>query len=288
MLFFFADGAAFFAGWAGITLVMLLLVPSVRWWNGLLGTLGLLIGAGMIYLSATPMPGVVYLIWLMTGVAWFIVEHRSEVRKGVRWGVQAAVVGTGLVPLLMEMPYHNWPGISAVSAARLYIVADSVSAGLGQREIVTWPNRFRQEHGVEVVDLSEAGATVLSIQSKVRDVKWTPGLVLLEIGGNDLLGRTTPVAFEAELERLIGLVGGPGRVLVMFELPLPPMRSEFGRIQRAVAKRHQIVLIPKKYFADILREPANTLDGIHLSALGHERMSNMVWKLLGSAFSGKP
>jgi lysophospholipase L1-like esterase len=69
----------------------------------------------------------------------------------------------------------------------------------------------------------------------------------------------------------------------MFELPLPPFRADCGRAQRRLAAQYGAVLIPRRFFARVLAEPENTVDGIHLSRQGHERMAEMMASLLAPA-----
>jgi acyl-CoA thioesterase-1 len=67
---------------------------------------------------------------------------------------------------------------------------------------------------------------------------------------------------------------------VMLELPLPPTFNRFGEIQRRLARRHNVVLIPKRYFASVLVGEEATLDGLHLSPSGHRKMAEMVWQMV--------
>ena len=73
----------------------------------------------------------------------------------------------------------------------------------------------------------------------------------------------------------------------MFELPLPPFCNEFGRAQRNVAAKHNVILIPKRVFLSVIAGSDSTLDSIHLSQSGHQFMADCVWKLVRSAFSSE-
>ena len=87
--------------------------------------------------------------------------------------------------------------------------------------------------------------------------------------------------FATDLERLLRIVCQPGRTAVMLELPLPPFANAFGRAQRLLAKQFGVVLIPKRFFAQTFRGPTATVDGLHYSAIGHQRMATMLWRFLG-------
>ncbi len=70
----------------------------------------------------------------------------------------------------------------------------------------------------------------------------------------------------------------------MFELPLPPFCHEFGRIQRTVAAKHNVTLVPKRVFLSVIAGSGSTLDTIHLSQSGHQFMADAVWQLVEDAF----
>ena len=67
----------------------------------------------------------------------------------------------------------------------------------------------------------------------------------------------------------------------MFELPLPPFYNAFGIIQRRLAKKHGVTLIPKRVLMRVLSGSNATLDSIHLTQHGHEMLAASVWEILG-------
>jgi len=95
-----------------------------------------------------------------------------------------------------------------------------------------------------------------------------------------VLGSTSPAEFERDLDRLLTKICRPDNAVVMLELPLPPLYNRFGETQRRLASRHGVILIPKRYFASVLIGEQATLDGLHLSSVGHQQMAKMIWELL--------
>jgi acyl-CoA thioesterase-1 len=202
--------------------------------------------------------------------------------------LRAAVVVIWIVGAAIEFPYHLAPTIPRADDQKLYILGDSVAAGMGERRKETWPLLLARSRRVEVTDLSQMGATVESALRQAESLPPEGGLVLLEIGGNDLLGSTSAAQFEHDLDRLLASVCKPGRVVVMFELPLPPFSNEYGRAQRHLAAEYRVWLIPKRIFLAVLTGEEATLDSVHLSRNGHERMAETVWKILQPAFGNEP
>lgn len=99
-----------------------------------------------------------------------------------------------------------------------------------------------------------------------------------------MLGSTKSSQFARDLDALLSAVAAPDRQLIMFELPLPPLRHEYGRIQRALAKKYDVALIPKRVLVSVIAPDNSTVDSIHLTAVGHQRMAERVWSIVGPAY----
>lgn len=108
--------------------------------------------------------------------------------------------------------------------------------------------------------------------------------MIVEIGGNDILGSTTSAEFAHDLHTLLSEVSQDSRQIVMFELPLPPFFHEYGRIQRTLSTKYNVKLVPKRVFLSVIAGGDATLDSIHLSQAGHQKMANSVWQVLKSAY----
>ena len=62
---------------------------------------------------------------------------------------------------------------------------------------------------------------------------------------------------------------------MIFELPLPPLYNEFGRIQRGLAAQYAVLLIPERVLVDAIARDGAILDSIHLTERGHQRMAQV-------------
>lgn len=109
-------------------------------------------------------------------------------------------------------------------------------------------------------------------------------IIIVEIGGNDVLGGTSVQDFDRDLDQLLQFVCTKQRQVVMFELPLPPLFHGYGYVQRRLAKKHGVKLLPKATFLAAIAGPDTTLDSIHLSQAGHQRMADLVWAVVEDSF----
>jgi lysophospholipase L1-like esterase len=107
-------------------------------------------------------------------------------------------------------------------------------------------------------------------------------MIVLEIGGNDLLAWRRADVFRADLDALVAAInaGGHYRVIVV-ELPLPPLANRYGLAQRrAIRALPNRVLLPKRVLAGILTARGATVDGIHFSPKGHEKMAEAIRRVI--------
>lgn len=281
VVYFFGSGLAFFIGvlfvWSGICLMA---CGRRRWQRGL-ATVTSLLGVMLFVLSATPIPYWIFGICVALFFAWIIVEHSSrEQRHSMRMCLRIFAALAFLVVVAMELPYQVCPKISLGVDSPLYVIGDSVTAGMGEGEAETWPKVLVRSHQVEIHDFSRMGATAASAIRQADGVPATGGVVLVEIGGNDLLGSTTVSQFETHLDELLRKIAYEDRSILMFELPLPPFCNAYGEIQRRLAAKYRVHLVPKRTFASVLTGANTTVDSIHLSQAGHNRMAEIVWSLM--------
>lgn len=284
VIYFFGSGDAFFAGLAlalgGILAATLRPTPGWIRLASLLGVLGLILVAA----SAVPQPIWLYSLWALALVGWMVVERRAS-RPGLRNGLRTAAAVATVLLIALEVPYQFPPALDAHFQPVLTVFGDSVAAGMGGPAEDTWVGRLEREREIPICNHAGPGAKVASALRRAQQATLDDGIVLLEIGGNDLLGGTPAADFERDLDSLLGHVSAPSRTVVMFELPLPPLRNEYGEIQRRLAAKHGVHLIPRRIFIRVLTATDATSDGIHLTSAGHALMAQAVWDILGPAFA---
>jgi acyl-CoA thioesterase-1 len=298
VIYIFGSEAAFFAGAA----LVIAGVACISFGRGrctaLAATLCMVVGLMLAVVSAVPLPHWFYAAAIAITLGWLVIERLSAAPKGREVAAEimsrnrrrrlrrATIVALWAGAALAELPYQFTPTLEPMGRPRLYLFADSVSAGMGEAAGETWPEILARSKGIEVHNHSQMGATVATMLRKVNQAPLGDGIVLLEIGGNDLLGSTSAADFEHGLDELLALVSGPDRVVLMFELPLPPFRNAYGIAQRRLAAKHGTLLIPRRVFVGVLTGAGMTVDSIHLTRIGHERMAETVWRIVRPAYAG--
>jgi acyl-CoA thioesterase-1 len=278
LVYHFASGQAYFSG-LGLVLAAVAVGSIRKRVAQRLAVLLLLLGALMIAASSVPMSWWGLALAAATAIAWAVTLTREP---AARW--PSAALGVAVVALAaLELPYHLPPRGLPLHAKKLTVIADSLTAGMGAADTAErWPAILARETGIEVQDLSHVGETAGSAAKRVAREGVAGDLVLIEIGGNDVLGTTSAPQFATDLEALLRAVCSPGRQVVMLELPLPPFSQAFGAAQRRLARQYGVVLVPKRVLLSIIAPRENTVDTIHLTQLGQRRMADAMKGLVTS------
>ncbi len=116
-----------------------------------------------------------------------------------------------------------------------------------------------------------------SMAEKVTD---EDHLILIELGGNDLIAGESSASFARALDTVLARLATPGRTLVMFELPLLPDRIAYGQVQRRLCSKYGVWLIPKRFLTGVIADQDATSDGLHLTEVGTRRMEAVVSRIL--------
>ncbi len=268
LLLLFASGEMFFIGLglaAASSIAKLRRTGKIA--SYLLTALWIL-GFCLVILSATPLSLWVYVLWLGSGIALPVI-HILKVSPAWEKRATAAFVAIALAMSAAELRHQLPPSLPVLADHPIFVVGDSISAGIrtGAR---TWPEVLADHSHLQVVNLSRAGATVDSALTQLNGVTDPDALLIVEIGGNDLLTDEDGRVFRAHLDAFLGRATQKSRHLAMFELPLFPFYNAYGRAQRDLAERYGVTLIPKRCLTRVFGMKDGTLDGLHLSQKGHD------------------
>jgi acyl-CoA thioesterase-1 len=275
---YFASGDSFYFG-AVLLLLAVVISPYLkRHWMLQLRNISIFFAFAMMVMACPPFTWLVDAIFFVSFLGWILatgtVAHRSNF-FALRT-TAAAILLTLLATLCaVELSHRKLPVISGVKSDHLVVIGDSISASIDPN-VPSWPVFLQQLSGLPVKNLARPGALTIDGQEMAKQVTPEDHLVLIEIGGNDLLTGVPAGDYGVALDALLLRISAPGRTVVMFELPLLPHKISYGQIQRRVAARYGVSLIPKRYLIKVIGGANATVDGLHLSSAGAHHMAELV------------
>ena len=272
----FASGASLYWG-AGIAQVVCVIAVDPGWRRMRFALDGLAVfGIVLALVSSAPLPGWLYGVWIAAVLGLRVIAHTAKRPYGALG--QALILlsaGAMFVMVSAEWQKRKMPKLALTDSAILYVIGDSLSMNAGD-ETAGWPQLTAAQIGATLHTYSSPDLTMAAAVDEVEKVVDSSTVVMLQVGAHDLVQGTDPAAFREALEATIESVRDSSRVLVMFELPLPPFKNAYGRIQREAAARYDIALIPKRVTKRVLAQDGGSMKELTLSAEGHRRMADAV------------
>jgi acyl-CoA thioesterase-1 len=279
---YFASGDSFYSGAFLLSLAIIASPYLRRRWMLLSRNVASWIALAMMVMACPPFVWSVDVILLAAFSLWFIASNVAKPSE--QWVRLRLTTATLLCILLLtfsavELYHRRMPLITGAPSDHLVVIGDSISSGVGPRS-PAWPTVLQQMTGTATKNLARQGAGVIEGRAMAESITAEDHLVLIELGGNDLLSGVPSVEFEHNLQLLLSNLTAPERTVVMFELPLLPNEIAYGQIQRRLASKYGVWLIPKRYFVQVIGGADATLDGLHLSQDGTRQMALLVAKVL--------
>lgn len=181
---------------------------------------------------------------------------------------------------------------SAAAPPVILVVGDSLSAGYGLSPGQGWVALLQQRlkkqgYGHRVVNASVSGETTDGGVQRLDRALAThkPGIVVIELGGNDGL-RGLPVSrVRANLDLMItkSRASGAQVLLLAIRVPTnygPQYTSSFQQIYRDLATRYRIGLVPFISNELLIADELFLADGIHPNARAQPILLDNLWPQL--------
>ncbi len=195
------------------------------------------------------------------------------------------------VPDATEGGLRPDPPPGAGLLARVVILGDSLTAGLGLPENEAFPARLqaRVDAAGWPIEIAPRGVSGDTTAGGLRRLDWAVDgdvrMLVVALGGNDGLRGLPVEQMHDNLATIIDRARERDIEVVLAGMEAPPnfgaiYTSEFREVFRTLAETREVVLIPF-LLEGVAGDPdLNQRDGIHPNAAGAERMAAHLWSTL--------
>jgi acyl-CoA hydrolase len=153
---------------------------------------------------------------------------------------------------------------------------NSITAGVGAPEGQGYPQALARRLGREVLVDGVPGETAADAIARVeRVLAKRPWLVIVELGGNDILHRRPLADLERDLRSIVERLLAARVLVVLVGVRPPYIGGAYEDLFADLATKYDLPLVADA-LADILADPRLKADGVHPNAAGHERLAEAV------------
>lgn len=158
---------------------------------------------------------------------------------------------------------------------------DSLTYGNGTSEELSYPAVLSKLIKHAVVNAGVSGETTAEGLERLPDVleEQHPKLVLLCLGGNDMLRKLDPAAMESNLRSMIQIIRAHGSSVVLIGVPEPKLFSGPPALYGKLADEFKLPY-DGKVFNRVLKDPRLKSDPIHANAEGYRIVAEHLAELL--------
>jgi lysophospholipase L1-like esterase len=161
---------------------------------------------------------------------------------------------------------------------------DSLTHGTGASEETAYPAVLASLTGRTVINAGMPGDTTSTGLQRLPAVldEYKPRLVLLCLGGNDMLHKQPAAAIENNLRLLVQTIRASGADVVLIAVPQPNLFGGAPDFYERVAKDMQLPL-EQDVFSEVLKDNRLKSDPIHANAAGYRVVAERLAEFLREA-----
>jgi len=177
------------------------------------------------------------------------------------------------------------PRVPAVGPNEVIVAfGDSLTYGTGAAESESYPAVLAQLIGRRVVRAGVPGEVTAQGLARIEQVieAHRPALVIVCLGGNDMLRRVDEAQIRSNLRRIISTIRGGGISVVLVGVPRPALLTSAAAFYGELAQEYRIPY-EGKILNDVMHQLDLKADLIHPNAKGYRRMAEALAELLKKA-----
>lgn len=187
----------------------------------------------------------------------------------------AFAIGCGDTPKYTAMP----------SGTKVVALGDSLTFGYGADKSQSYPVILAQKTGWNIINMGVNGDTTKDVLNRMDSViSENPKLVLLGIGGNDVLRRVNASETRANLVSIIKALQDKNIPVVLIAEPHLSASALFGKasdnpVYKDVASEMNVPLLEKAW-STILSDDKLKSDQIHANGVGYAKFADDLYQFL--------
>ena len=166
-------------------------------------------------------------------------------------------------------------------SGNLIFFGDSLTAGVGADSGEDFPSLIAAETNVPTINAGVPGNTTKDALNRIEPdvIKNKPRIVVVYLGGNDLLQKTPIEETIRNMDEIIRKINQETKANIVLINTKVGLNDPFAKPYKQIAKKYGATYVDD-ILADILTTPGLTADPIHPISKGYKIMADRILKVL--------
>ena len=172
--------------------------------------------------------------------------------------------------------------------SKVIALGDSLTFGYGATPETAYPTILADKTGWNIINEGINGDTSQGVLNRLDGIiEKNPALILLGIGGNDVLQKVAPTTTHANISNIVDKIKSANIALVLIAEPYLSTSALFGSasdnpIYANIAKEKEVPLFAKGDggWSTILSDKSLKSDQIHANAQGYAKFADNLYQFL--------
>ncbi len=159
----------------------------------------------------------------------------------------------------------------------IVVLGDSLAAGYELQDNEGFVALLSQRLGLDLVNLSVSGATTTDSLPRVAKevLPLKPSLVIIELGGNDVLRKLDVAVTRENLQSMIDQIHATQTPVMILGVRGGVLSDKFADLFDSLAADNGLAYVPN-ILEGILTSPSLRVDNVHPNAEGHKVIADRV------------
>ena len=158
---------------------------------------------------------------------------------------------------------------------------DSLTEGVGATRAQSYPARLAELSGHPVINAGISGEITAEGMDRLPEVleQTDPGLMILLLGGNDILRNGSHAEAKRHLSRMIEMAIERDVQVLLIGVPEKSLFSTSAPLYEELAEEYDVPLM-EGMVSSLLKKPRYKSDQVHLNAAGYRAMAERIHERL--------
>ena len=165
----------------------------------------------------------------------------------------------------------------------IIFIGDSITAGQGAGAGEDFPSLIGKTLNVPIVNAGVSGNTTHDALLRINEdvISKNPSIVVVELGGNDLLERVDIEVTTRNLDLMLSKIKPTGAKIVILGVKFLVFNKKYETDWQSLAKKYDAIYVPD-ILEGVITDQSLKFDDLHPNAKGYQKIAEKLTPIIAS------